>query len=127
MESFLSEAKMGDDQHLKSKKMGADDFIYVNTMVMYEDFVNALTKFRADIKLDPAMMKRAADRLEWMETVDQLEWGEGNPLDDLNSATPSPPSPVRFRFIHAPRARTMWAIILEKLQVIRASIKRRFR
>ena len=85
VESFLSKTELGDNQHLK--KRGADGFIHVNTTIVYKDFVDALTKFRADIKLDPAKMKRAADRLEWRE---------GNPLDHLNSATPSPPPPVHF-------------------------------
>jgi hypothetical protein len=85
--SFLSQTEMGRDQHLK--KMGTADFIYVNTVVMYEDFVDAFSRFRADIKHDLAMMKRAADRLEWRED---------NPVDhlDMNIATPTPPPPVQF-------------------------------
>lgn len=85
VESFLSQTEMGGDQHLK--KMGAVDFVYVNTIVMYEDFMDAFTKFRADINDDPGMMKRASDRLEWMED---------NLLGDLNILAPTPPPPVQF-------------------------------
>lgn len=86
VESFLSHTEMGSDQHLK--RIGAADFIYVNTMVMYEDFVAAFGRFRADIEHDPAMMKRAADRLEWRED---------NPLYGPDSPTPPPP----IEFIYA--------------------------
>jgi len=88
VESFLSNTEIGDDQHLK--RMGAAGFIYVNTSVMYTDFVDAFRRFRAGIQHDPAMLKRAANRLEWME--------EGI-LDDLgipDIATPSFPPPVQF-------------------------------
>jgi hypothetical protein len=87
--SFLSQTEMGGDHH-HLKKMGAADFIYVNTMVMYKDFVDAFRRFCDDIKENPAMMKRAADRLEWRE------WREDNPMDYPNSPTPTPPPPVQF-------------------------------
>ena len=93
-DSFLSKTEMGDDQHLK--KRDTDSFVHVNTTVVHKDFVDALAKFRADIKLNSTMMKLAADRLEWEEAADRSERGEGNPLDHQNSATPSPPPPVRF-------------------------------
>jgi hypothetical protein len=85
--SFLSQTEMGRDQHLK--KMGTADFIYVDTMVMYEDFADAFSRFRADIKHNLAMMRRAADRLEWRED---------NPVanQNMNIATPTPPPPVQF-------------------------------
>jgi hypothetical protein len=85
VESFLSQTEMAGDQHLK--KVGAADFIYVNTMVMYDNFVGAFRRFRDDIKHNPAMVKRAADRLEWRED---------NPVDYLNILTPTPPPPVQF-------------------------------
>jgi hypothetical protein len=88
VESFLSQTEIGGDQHLK--KMGAAGFIYVNTMVMYRDFIDAFNRFRAEIQSDPVVMKRAADRLEWRED---------NPLDDLDIpdvVTPSPPPSVQF-------------------------------
>lgn len=93
--SFLSRAEIGNDQHLK--KMSPTDFIYVNTMVMYEDFVNTFGRFQTDIQNDLVMMKRAADRLEWKETADSLELGENNSLNHLNSPTPPPP----IEFIYA--------------------------
>ena len=85
VESFLSQTEMGCDQHLN--KMGAADFIYVNTMVMYEDFLEAFWRFRTDIKHNLVMMKRAADRLEWRED---------SPVDYLNIPAPTPPPPVQF-------------------------------
>ena len=92
--SFLSHTEMSHDQHLK--KMGADGFIHVNTMTMYEDFVSALERFHTNIKDDVVMMKSAADRLEWRGTADRLEGMEDNPSAHLNTATPTPPPPVQF-------------------------------
>jgi len=89
--SFLSRTEMGYDKHLK--KMGSDDFIHVNTMVMYKDFVSAFNRFQVDFKDDKKMIKRAADRLEWREATEPLEWGENNPLD---TPTPTLPPPVEF-------------------------------
>ena len=83
--SFLSQTEMGSDQHLK--KTGATGLIYVNTTVMYKDFVEAFKRFHADIKDDPAMIKRAAGRLEFRDD---------NPAHDLNIPTPTPPPPVQF-------------------------------
>jgi len=87
--SFLSRTEMGRDQHLK--KIGAANFIYVNTRVMYEDFVSAFARFQNDLRNDPAMMKRAADRLEWRED----KRGEDNTFDDLSIPVTLPP-PVQF-------------------------------
>ncbi len=85
VESFFSHTEMSNDLHLK--KVGTDDFIYVNTGIMYRDFIEAVKRFRSDIQNHPAMLKRAADRLEWTEV---------NPLEDLNIPAPSPPPPVQF-------------------------------
>ena len=93
VESFLSHTEIGGDWHLK--KIGAD-LIYVNTMVMYKDFVDSFTRFRSEIQHDLVMMRRAADRLAWVETADPLEWGKDNPPDQMDNATPTPPPPVRF-------------------------------
>jgi hypothetical protein len=86
-ESFLSQTEIGNKYHLK--KIGAAGFIYVNTMVMYRDFVGAFARFRSDIQSNPELRKRAANRLEWRED---------NPPDDLdpNVPAPSPPPPVEF-------------------------------
>jgi hypothetical protein len=62
-------------------------------MVMYKDFVSAFNRFQVAIKNDKKMMKRAADRLEWREATDPLEWGENN---SLGTPTPTPPPPVEF-------------------------------
>ncbi len=88
VESLLSQTEISRDQHLK--KLGAADFIYVNTMVMYENFVDAFRRFRDEIENNPAMMKRAADRLEWRELR------EDNAVEYLNIPTPTPPPPVEF-------------------------------
>ena len=87
VESFLSKTEMGRDRHLKS--IGAAGFIYVNTTLMYDDFVKAFARFRADIASDSALMQRAADRLEWKE--DQIWNEEDGPM-------PTPPPPVEFIF-----------------------------
>jgi hypothetical protein len=88
VESFLSNTEIGDEQHLK--RVGAAGFVYVNTSVMYADFVDAFEQFRADLQQDPAMMKRAADRLEWVE--ESLLDSPGMP----DTPTPTPPPPVEF-------------------------------
>ena len=88
VESFLSHADSGTDQHLK--KIGAAGFIYVNTMVMYKDVVSAFERFCAEIKGNVITMKRSADRLEWR--VDTPCIGPFGP----NVAIPSPPPPVEF-------------------------------
>jgi hypothetical protein len=67
--------------------MGAAGFIYVNTTVMYENFVDAFKRFRAEIQHDPVMMRRVANRLEWKED---------NPFNDPSIPTPTPPPPVQF-------------------------------
>jgi len=88
VESFLSHTEIGADQHLK--KMGTAGFIYVNTMVMYKDFVDAFKRFREEIQHDPGMLKRAADRLEWR---DDNAWS-GTDTSDV--AIPSLPPSVKF-------------------------------
>ena len=75
-------------QHLK--EIGDPGFIYVNTVTMYKDFVNALQRFQTDIKDNPEMMKRAADRLEWREDI---------PL--VRSDIPEPTHPSTVEFIYA--------------------------
>jgi hypothetical protein len=88
--SFLSRTETGHDLHLR--KVGADDFIHVNTVAMYEDVARAIERFHTQIQIDTAMMKRAADRLEWRETADRLEGVDEN----LSAVTPTPPTPVEF-------------------------------
>ncbi len=86
-ESFLSKTEIGSEYHLKI--IGAAGFVYVNTRVMYRDFLEAFTRFRSDINNDPDLMIQAASRLEWREdnTPDDL---------DQNVPAPSPPPPVEF-------------------------------
>lgn len=88
VESYLSKTETTSDQHLC--KIGAAGFIYVNTMVMYNDFLVAFKRFSAEVQDDPVLMKQAADRLDWRED---------DPLDELEIAgvaTPTPPPPVEF-------------------------------
>ena len=88
VESFLSHTEIGGDQHLT--KIGAAGFIYVNTMVMQKDFVEAFKRFRGDVQSNSEMLKRAADRLEWRDdnALDKSD------IPDI--ATPSLPAPVQF-------------------------------
>lgn len=84
---FLSRAE--DDPGLVGKHLkviGARGFIYVHTVTMVADFENALQRF----KNNPAMMGRAADRLEWRVDIPSVV------LSDI--AAPSPPDRVRFIF-----------------------------
>ncbi len=88
VESFLSNTDIGDEQHLK--RMGAAGFVYVNTSIMYTDFLDAFRRFRADILHNPIKLKRAANRLEWREE----SLLDGPDIPDI--ATSSPPPPVQF-------------------------------
>jgi hypothetical protein len=85
VESFLSKTEMTVGQHLKC--VGSSGFLYVNTAVMYSDFVTSFAKFRGDLATDSALMERASSRLEWKE--DQT-W------DETAGPMPSPPPPVEF-------------------------------
>jgi len=93
VESFLSEAEIPGDWHLKKIGVG---LICVNTMALYKDFVASFERFRCDIQNNPAMRRRAADRLEWVETADPLEQGEIDPLDPMDNAAATPPTPIGF-------------------------------
>ena len=75
----------GSDQHLTP--IGSADFMYVNTTIMYNDFVRAFERLREEFKNDERMMSRAAERLEWREDED----GE----QDLDIPV-SPPPPIEF-------------------------------
>jgi len=83
--SYLSQTEIGSDKHLK--RIGSGGFIYVNTSVMYNDFVRAFERLREDIKSDEQIMRRAASRLEWVE----------DDVEDQHLEIPaSPPPPVEF-------------------------------
>lgn len=83
--SFMSQTEMGSDQHLK--RMGSGGFIYVNTTIMYHDFVRAFERLREEFKKDGLKMKRAAERLEWREDDCQ---------DQYLEIPATPPPPVEF-------------------------------
>jgi hypothetical protein len=91
---YLSHAEIGRELHLtKTRHAG---FIHVNTLAMYDDFVATLERFQKDIRVDEVMRKRAADRLEWDETVYPNEWKETSLFVDPSIPIPSPPPPVSF-------------------------------
>jgi len=90
VESYLSRAEPGSEHHLK--EIGAAKFIYVNTVVMYRDFVEAFNRFHRDIQNNPDLLKQAADRLEWRES---------NPSDNLDPDMPAPTPPPPIEFICA--------------------------
>ncbi len=57
VESFLSRTETPSDHHLKEVR--SVDFIYVNTLLMYRDFVDAFLRFRADLASNPTLRTRA--------------------------------------------------------------------
>ena len=80
----MSQTEIGSDQHLK--RIGSGGFIYVNTSIMYNDFVRAFKRLREEFENDEAKMSRAAQRLEWKEVDDEsqhMDYG-------------TPPPPVQF-------------------------------
>ena len=83
--SYMSQTEIGSDQHLK--RIGSGGFIYVNTSIMYNDFVRAFERLRGEYKNDEQMMTRAAERLEWRE--DDVQ-------DQYLDIPASPPPPVEF-------------------------------
>ena len=86
--SFMSQTEMGSDQHLK--RIGSGGFIYVNTTIMYHDFVRAFERLSKEFKNDGAKMNRAALRLEW----------RGDDAEDQYLDIPATPPPL-VRFIWA--------------------------
>ncbi len=88
VESFLSHTEISTDHHLN--KMGTAEFIYVNTMKMYSDFVTTFQRFRNEIKQDRVKLQRAANRLEWKE---ENAWDN---QDFSDVAVPSLPPAVGF-------------------------------
>jgi len=86
--SNLSEFEINSDLHLK--KIGDADFIYVNTVIMANDFEKAFTRFKLNIQNDPVLKERADNRLKWAE-VDPDDIPENS-----NAARPSPAPPVEF-------------------------------
>ena len=83
--SYMSQTEIGSDQHLN--RIGAGGFMYVNTPIMYNDFVSAFERLKEEFKKNEQMMTRAAERLEWRE--DDIE------DHDLEIPATLPP-PVEF-------------------------------
>jgi len=83
--SYMSQTEIGSDQHLK--KIGSGGFIYVNTSVMYNDFIRAFERIRNEFKNDDQMLSLAAERLEWIK--DDVE-------EQYLEIPASPPPPVEF-------------------------------
>ena len=87
VESLLSNLDIEDEQHLELTMNTG--FIYVNTATCAQDVVGALARFRETVIRDPAILKKAADRLRWRTDAPA---GPSSPA----TATPSPPPPVEF-------------------------------
>lgn len=85
VEAFLWHTSIGSDQHLKQTGIGG--FIYVDTKAMYDDVKDAFERFRVEVREYTVLMKRAANRLRWIE-----ESPKTNPY------SPTPPPPVAFIF-----------------------------
>jgi len=83
--SYLSAAEEHGDQHLTS----TGDFMYVNTLSVFRDFNRAFERSRTELQRDPALVRRAAERLEWREIEDAPAAGDLGPR-------PTPPPPVVF-------------------------------
>jgi hypothetical protein len=83
--SYLSHTELDADQHIFMD----GEFIYVNSMLVFEEFKKAFVRYREELEQDADKMKRAADRLEWCDI------GEGSvpPTDDYG---PTPPALVEF-------------------------------
>lgn len=94
VESILSHAEPDSYRHLM--RLGIDNLLYVNTTIMYRDFLRVFDQFRSQLQNNPIMMGQAASQLEWVEIDDPLESGEHNPLDQIGIPTGTQPPPIRF-------------------------------
>lgn len=83
--SFMSHTEMGSNQHLN--RIGLEGFIYVNTSIMYKDFVSAFKRLQQEFRDDEYKLCHAAERLEWKD-----ENSDYNSGDILGSPAP----PVMF-------------------------------
>lgn len=86
LKSLLSQAISDEGFHLKLPPNGDGSLIFVNTNVMYRDFVGAFKRFQGDIATDPVLKQRAYHRLK---RVSAVQW------DESNGPAPSP-APVQF-------------------------------
>ena len=80
--SYMSKADIGSSKHLNL--IGSAGFIYVNTTVMYKDFVLSFERLRKELKNNEQMKSRAAKRLEWKKE------------DHYFDFPATPPPPVEF-------------------------------
>ena len=94
VESILFHAELDSHRHLT--RLGVDNLLYVNTSVMYQDFLHVFDRFRSQLQSDPVMLRHAANQLEWVEIDDPLEVGENNAPDQMDNPTPTHPTPIRF-------------------------------
>jgi hypothetical protein len=83
--SYMSQTETESDQHLR--RIGSGGFIYVNTSVMYNDFVNAFERLQDEFNNNEQLMSSSASRLEWIE--DDIE-------DQDFDLVGTPPPPVEF-------------------------------
>jgi hypothetical protein len=88
--SYLSRTETGGKQHIVQD---GDDLVFVKTLVMFRDFKAAFERYWADLEHDPALLRRAGERLVEHEVDDPLDVV----LDD-DGPHPTPEPPVRFKF-----------------------------
>ena len=82
LEAFLSNDDI-EGNHLEDYQ--TTGFVFINTVIFVGDFVETFERFRVLLQQDPTLMKRAANRLLWIDPVPLIL--------DPQSATPSPPAP----------------------------------
>jgi hypothetical protein len=85
VESYLSSTDLEGWIHLQM--IGGSGLIYVNSRLASRDLAEAFGRVKALLTRDKDVAKRATDRLEWVENVQQNVGGQ--PI-------PTPPPPVQF-------------------------------
>ena len=85
LEAFLSNDDI-EGNHLEDYQ--TTGFVFINTVIFVGDFVETFERFRVLLQQDPTLMKRAANRLLWIDPVPLIL--------DPDIPTPSPPARVQF-------------------------------
>jgi len=76
-------------EHLSTR--GPNGFLYIDTTRFFSEFCEAKRKLRKEISQNKELLKRAANRLEWLSEEAQ---------EDSEDETPRPSSPPPVGFIH---------------------------
>lgn len=90
LESYMYATSEGDFAFEHLSTPGPNGFLYIDTTQFFSDFCQAKRQLREEINKSDEILKRAANRLDWLE-ADEKEYQESN-----NIARPSPPPPVEF-------------------------------